>query len=85
MEHMQVAVFVGLLDFSDLVGDSSVVEALKIETIPVVCGGGRSCGETGALPGFESFQDSSSRAQMVEQGWVFLPFFHGQDFRVEFG
>ena len=82
---MRVAVFVGLLDFSDLVSDGSVVEALKIETVPMVCCGNRSCGEAGALPGFELFQDSSSRAQMVEQGWVFPSFFHGQDFRVEFG
>ena len=50
-----MAVLMGLLDFSDLVGDGSVVEALKIKTVSVVCCGDGGCGETGALLGFESF------------------------------
>ena len=79
-----MAIFVGLLDFGDLIGDGSVVEALKIETIPMVCCGDGGCRKMRALSCFESFEDSSSRAQMVEQGWVFLPFFRGQDFWVEF-
>ena len=50
-----MAVFVGLLDFSDLVSDCSVVESLKVETISVVHSGNGGCGKTGAFLGFESF------------------------------
>ena len=50
-----MAILVGLLDFSDLVSDGSVVELLKVETVSVVCGGDGGCRKMGALLGFELF------------------------------